>query len=116
MYPAFISLSNIDKGIKIVTNKISDKLSPRKIPLFIFKSPSVSLADVNSYSQFFVDFSVTCLILLTILKILRHSECRYEELCHRLSDLVSRQHQSLSFFSEVFSLSFYLSLTDLGFH
>ena len=56
MYPAFISLSNIDKGIKIVTNKISDKLSPRKIPLFIFKSPVFLLLMLTPIPNFSLTF------------------------------------------------------------
>ena len=56
MYPAFISPSNIDKGIKVLTNKIGDKLSPWKMPLFIFTSPSVSPPDVNSTFQFSLTF------------------------------------------------------------
>ena len=69
-----MSLSNIDKSIKVMTNKIDDKLSPWKIPLFIFIPHSVSLLHVNFTFWVFIAFSITFFILLATLRILRH--CR----------------------------------------
>ena len=72
LYAVFISLSSIVKIIKVVTKKISDKVSPWKMPLFSFTSANVSPPEVNSTFQFFIDFSITLLVLLTTLKIFRH--------------------------------------------
>ena len=98
-----------------MTNKIGDKPSPWKIPLFIFTSPSVSPPDVNSTFQFFIDFSITFFILsATSKRFWGTAESRYEEVCHRLCSTLSRQHSSHSSLA-VFSLPFYLSSADLWF-
>ena len=91
MYPAFISLSNIDKVsiYKVMTNNIGDKLSPWKMSLFIFNSSSISPPDVNSTFEIFIDFSITFLILSATFKILRNHAIGFlivyqgnTQLCH----------------------------------
>lgn len=89
IYPAFISLRNVDRGNKVMTHKIGDKLSLWKMPLFIFTSPGASPSDVSSFFQFFIDFSITFPIVSATFKILSH--CRIE-----VWGTMSRQHSSLS--------------------
>ena len=112
MYPAFISLSNIDKGIKVITNKIGNTLSPWEMLLFTFISLSVSPPNVNSTFQFFIDFSITFLIWLATFKILLalHNPGMR---CHTISFFysLSKQHSSLSFF---FCSSFFTILSIIS--
>ena len=121
MDPAFISRSNIDKCIKIMSNKIGHKVTPWKMLLFILFSYSslphpmfllLMLIPDSSFSWLFNH--IPCIISnLKDFEALQNPVIRNHIIGFLYSK--SRQHSILSFFSCSFPLPFCLSLADLWF-